>query len=130
MYNDVGKKIKALMETLLTIGIVLSVVGGIVVMTISDDLIVVGLLIVIVGSLASWIACIFAYAFGELVDRTCNIEKLLRLSQIEGGLPLEVNAAPQAKSEKFIFCKMCGTKFDLNQGNACPNCGCVNNIKE
>ena len=130
MYNDVGKKIKALMETLLMIGIVLSVVGGIVVMTISDDLIVVGLLIVIVGSLASWIACIFAYAFGELVDRTCNIEKLLRLSQIEGGLPLEVNAAPQAKSEKFIFCKMCGTKFDLNQGNACPNCGSVNDIKE
>lgn len=130
MYNDVGKKIKGLMETLLMIGIVLSVVGGIVVMTISDDLIVVGLLIVIVGSLVSWIACIFAYAFGELVDRTCNIEKLLRLSQIEGGLPLEVNAAPQAKSEKFIFCKMCGTKFDLNQGNACPNCGCVNNIKE
>ena len=130
MYNDVGKKIKGLMETLLMIGIVLSVVGGIVVMTISDDLIVVGLLIVIVGSLASWIACIFAYAFGELVDRTCNIEKLLRLSQIEGGLPLEVNAAPQAKSEKFIFCKMCGTKFDLNQGNACPNCGSVNDIKE
>ena len=130
MYNDVGKKIKGLMKTLLTIGIVLSVVGGIAVMAIDDDLIVAGLLIVMVGSLVSWISCIFAYAFGELVDRTCNIEKLLRLSQIEGGLPLEVNAAPQAKSEKFIFCKMCGTKFDLNQGNACPNCGCENNIKE
>ena len=130
MYNDVGKKIKALMKSLLAIGIVLSVVGGIAVMAIDDDLIVVGLLIVIVGSLASWIACIFAYAFGELVDRTCNIEKLLRLSQIEGGLPIEANAEPQTKAEKFIFCKMCGTKFDLNQGNACPNCGSVNDIKE
>lgn len=130
MYNDVGKKIKGLMKTLLAIGIVLSVVGGIVVMAIDEDLIVVGLLVVIVGSLVSWIACIFAYAFGELVDKACNIEKLLRLSQIEGGLPLEVDPAPQVQAEKFIFCKMCGTKFDLNQGNACPRCGCVNNIKE
>ncbi len=130
MYNEVGKKIKGLMKTLLTIGIILSGVGGLAVMAIDDDMIVVGLLVAVVGSLASWIACIFAYAFGELVDKACNIEKLLRLSQLEGGLPLEVDPAPQAQAEKFIFCKMCGTKFDLNQSSACPHCGCVNNIKE
>lgn len=48
--------------------------------------------------------------------------------------PADAHGAPQSfeprTEPRLIYCKKCGTRFDVSCGNACPQCGCVNNIKE
>ena len=60
------------------VGIVLSILAGIVMMAASEDLILIGLLVAVVGSLGSWIGSWFVYGFGELIETTKRIEKNTR----------------------------------------------------
>ena len=90
MYRNVGDKIKIVAETICWLGIVGSVVYGFYVMF--NDIenadvvllqILIGLGIMIVGSLSSWIGSFVLYGFGQLiensdiiVEETVKIEKL------------------------------------------------------
>ena len=70
MFENIGRKIKTLAETLCWLGIVVSVLAG---LTITGKDIIVGLLVLIIGSLCSWIGSFFAYGFGELIEKTTEI---------------------------------------------------------
>ena len=95
MYNNIGKKIKILAKVFFWIGIAGSVISGIVLMiqgkyeyavydyyyggyynesSYDAVFILYGLLVMIVGSLLSWLSGFFIYGFGELVDKTCDIQ--------------------------------------------------------
>ncbi len=68
MFNNIGGKIKTLASVITWIGIICSIVGGATMMGFLFPL--PGLLIMIVGSLASWISSFLLYAFGQLVENT------------------------------------------------------------
>ncbi len=178
MYDRIGKKIKGLANALMIIGIVLSVISGCIMIADSHSLILPGLIVIIVGCLGAWLGNLVLYGFGELVDKTCDMEELLRASINQNGMKapgvnnvnthaeaapvMQQNAAPvytppqapvytnssmtsggteilsetkpmsevpptyQGHVENNIFCKRCGTKYDLSISDYCPVCGCQN----
>ena len=78
MFDNIGRKIKVLAQAVCWVGIVLSIIIGLVVIVsaiASDTLIgfLYGFIIMIVGSLASWVSSFFAYGFGELIEKTTEI---------------------------------------------------------
>ena len=82
MYNNIGKKIKMLAKVICWIGIIASVIFGLFMIAVGSQtyygggaIVVSGFIIMIVGSLFSWIGSFFTYGFGELIDKTCEIEK-------------------------------------------------------
>ena len=70
MFDNIGGKIKGLAIIITAIGILGSVVGGIVMFTIDEDLIAIGLVVMIVGPLVSWISSFMLYGFGQLVQNS------------------------------------------------------------
>ncbi len=75
MFKNIGFKIMTLAEILCWIGIVISVVLGIYqistgINTSSELLIVYGVLIIIFGTLFSWIGSFLLYGFGRLIENT------------------------------------------------------------
>lgn len=80
MFNNIGGKIKDLASAMAIIGIIASFVLGFVLFGIDDDMIPVGIVIIVVGSLISWIGSFLLYGFGELIEKTCIIEERLALN--------------------------------------------------
>ena len=74
MFNDIGGKIKGLAVLLTWLGIILSVVIGALIASASDDLIVAGFIVIVVGILLSWIGSFCIYGFGQLIE---NSDKLV-----------------------------------------------------
>lgn len=80
MFNNIGEKIKKLAEILCYIGILLSAIVGLVVMFVGGSSrsrvpLLIGLLIILIGALISWVGSFFTYGFGELIVKATEIEK-------------------------------------------------------
>jgi len=92
MFNNIGGKIKGLAKFLCWLGIILSVIIGVIMIiaaassrsytfdsygekiTLSTGgSIVAGILVIVFGSLASWIGSFFMYGFGELVENSKKV---------------------------------------------------------
>lgn len=73
MFDNVGSKIKALASFFCWGGIIASVIGGIIVITLDEDLVWAGLAVIIIGSLLSWVSSFVLYGFGELVVNSAII---------------------------------------------------------
>ena len=81
MYENIGKKIKTLATVISVILIIGSVIGGIAVLVECEgdgDGAVIGWLVMLLGPLFAWLSGFMLYGFGELVDKTCDIERILR----------------------------------------------------
>ena len=78
MFGNIGGKIKALAQVITWIGIIGSVIGGISVIAISEYLMLTGLLIMIIGSLISWVSSFVLYGFGHLIENTDKLVKSLK----------------------------------------------------
>ena len=85
MFSNIGNKLKGLAITLTVLGIISSLVYGIIVIVSTEDLhgsakisgVIGGLLIIVLGSILSWVGSLALYGFGQLVDSAQNIEKRL-----------------------------------------------------
>ena len=91
MYANIGEKIKKVAVIVAIIGIICSIVIGIVLIVQAQGsgsssyygrsrgndniLIFMGIATMILGSLVSWISSFFAYGFGELIVKTTEIAK-------------------------------------------------------
>ena len=74
MFENIGSKIKALAKVICWVGIILSLIIGIIMLASSGDVgSGVGLIVIIVGCLGSWIGSFFTYGFGELIEKTTEI---------------------------------------------------------
>ena len=78
MFNNIGKKIKALAALVTLGGIIASVVGGVSLMLSDSDYIVLGVAIIIAGSFVSWLGSIMVYGYGQLID---NTDKLVSINK-------------------------------------------------
>ncbi len=74
MYNNIGGKIKSLALIVCWLGILVSVIGGVTLMGMRDTPILVGLIVVVLGSVFSWLGSLTTYGLGQLIE---NSDKLV-----------------------------------------------------
>lgn len=74
MYDNIGGKIKALAKFIFIFQAIAMFITGIVLLAVDDDLIAVGLPLMLAGPLLAWISSWMLYGFGELIEKTCQIE--------------------------------------------------------
>ncbi len=101
MYNNIGRKIKGLVKTLFIIEAIAAVITGIVLLSIDDDFILAGLLVMIVLPFVAWISSWLLYAFGELVDKICDIERNTRGCETKSESPEALNSERISNLEKL-----------------------------
>lgn len=73
LFSNAGGKIKVLAKVFFVLGIIASVIYGIVVMTLGGIHVLYGFLIAIIGSISSWISSILMFGFGTIVENTDKI---------------------------------------------------------
>lgn len=85
MFKNIGGKIKGLAKVICIVGIAISVVAGISMIGsgYNGAMVGMGLAVMIVGSLVSWIGSFFAYGFGELIENTTVIAELAAKADAE-----------------------------------------------
>lgn len=78
MFHNIGGKIKGLAKVLCLVGIAVSAIGAIALWCANSyyqSTIVPGFIVLIVGSVGSWLSSLFTYGFGELIDRVTSIDE-------------------------------------------------------
>ncbi len=75
MYDNIGGKIKGLAKAIFIVEAIAAVITGIALMASDEDMIPIGLLVMVVGPLVAWISSWLLYGFGELIDKTCDIAR-------------------------------------------------------
>lgn len=74
MFTNIGDKIKSLAKVIAWIGIAGSVISGFVMINSGYGVsIIMGIGVILGGSLISWISSWFLYGFGELIEKTTEI---------------------------------------------------------
>ena len=68
MFDHIGSKIKIVAQVITWIGILASLIGGIVIMALTES--PSGFLVMIAGSLVSWLSSLTLYGFGQLIENT------------------------------------------------------------
>ena len=95
MFNDIGRKVKGLAKFICVVGIILSVISGIIIIAGGNAIssysygysrsaggssVLLGIIVAAVGSLVSWIGAWVTYAIGEAADNAahnrCTLEAL------------------------------------------------------
>lgn len=140
MFNNIGSKIKSLATVICWIGIIGSVIGGVALMCNDDEeLIVIGIITALFGSLFSWIGCFFLYGFGQLVENSDIMVSKLGGVQRSMDVSAQVQLAAAGGKEdnnqqngKGKFCPFCGKQIFFSEqclaqeeGVNCPHCGRV-----
>ncbi len=77
MFGDIGGKIKGLAQVVCWIGIIASVISGLLMLS-NGDYAPIGIIIMLLGSLVSWVSSFTLYGFGELIDNSSKIVDLLK----------------------------------------------------
>ena len=67
MFKNIGKKIKAFAITLTWVGIIGSVISGLLLMAHS---VILGFLVIFIGAIASWLSSFTLYGYGQLIAAT------------------------------------------------------------
>ncbi len=143
MFENVGKRIKEIAKLLFAIGVVLSVLLFIVMLILAipnfdygDEalgvvFLLIGIFSIIIGPVISWLSVLLLYAFGELVQKTCNLEKTFcedsTVANEDDGPKWLSFKLPNIKKEisepKAKKCKYCGKKVELSVERC--DCGCI-----
>lgn len=78
MFKNIGGKIKGLAKAFFILGAIVPIIVGIVLMSSDENMVLVGILVMVGGFVVAWISSWFLYGFGELIDKTCAIERNTR----------------------------------------------------
>ena len=70
MFNNIGRKIKTVAVVGSVLGIFVSVVAGIALVVQDEDTVLSGILVIVLGSLSSWLGAFFTYGFGQLIENS------------------------------------------------------------
>ena len=138
MYNNIGNKIKILAQIICVLGVVASVILGLVICFTTDEFNVIGLLYILIGSILSWISTLTMYGFGELIEKVCVIEKKVVISKSNIFIKTEnsstenlINTTSQKEKETketkgtgFVKHKWrCSNCNNMISEETCPYCG-------
>ncbi len=117
MFNNVGKKIKTLTLVVFWIEVVLFAISGLAIISIEEELFPLGILVIAIGFLVSWLSGFVLYGYGEIID---NLQiQTTQLSNILAKSGAQPATQPQTLTWK---CASCGKENDLS-ANFCEACG-------
>ena len=134
MFDDIAGKIKALAKVTCGLGIAVSLMGAFALWAQSspyNSTTLAGILVLVLGSLASWIGSFFTYGFGELIENTntihldnLKIQELLKKTKEENASSTTVtHPTRMSQSNDEWECAFCGMR-NSKSTNSCVNCGC------
>lgn len=98
MFENIGGKIKRIAEIETWIGIILSIMFGLSMMSNEGEYVFLGLFIIVFGSLISWTTSLLIYGFGQLID---NTDKLVAQSKIPTSIESEIDSEAQKRMEQL-----------------------------
>lgn len=75
MFINISGKIKTLAVVLTVLGTLTSLFCGLNILDHVEGLL--GILVIVFGTLWSWISSFLLYGFGELIDRVCGIHEMI-----------------------------------------------------
>lgn len=110
MYKNAGKSIKAYADVIATIGIVLSVIYGIVIFAIMATTgawligFLFGVLVSILGCVAAWVGGLLLYAYGEITE---SVKRMAGCKETDSGT---MNKDYGSCVEDTWICTGCGTR--------------------
>lgn len=140
MFDNICGKIKTMAQVICVLGIIGSVIGGIVL--ISVDMVIVGIIVLIGGSLLSWLGSFGLYGFGQLIENTdilvsqgenkhSKFDKSEKNNISSRMKQYNQNESKQSEDDNFIglYCPECGEKISFpkeyirqNPFLICPMC--------
>ena len=141
MFDDIGKKIKTLAAVTCGLGITASIISAIA-LWIQDSsynpTAFTGVLVLVLGSLSSWIGSFFTYGFGQLIENTntihsdnLKIQELLKKPKEENASSTteahptrtsQFQSVESLHSNDEWECSVCGMR-NSKRTNSCINCG-------
>lgn len=86
MFDNIGSKVKTLAKVLCWIGIIASIIGGLIILGTSRGVaagVISGLAVIILGSILSWAGSFVLYAFGDAVENIAFIANLTAKADME-----------------------------------------------
>lgn len=99
MFNNIGGKIKDLAMFFAFIGIIISCISGVMIMTSGEEnCVIIGLGVMVVGSLVAWISSWILYGYGELIEKASETAENTRLL-LQNSIRNEDNASQARYSE-------------------------------
>ena len=79
MFADVGGTLKVVALVFFWIGVIISIISGVSILTIGGSRnavgVICGIATIILGSLISWGFALYTYGFGELIEKTSQIKE-------------------------------------------------------
>ena len=83
MFNNIGEKIKSIARLFTWLGIGISIVVAVALFTTEEDLLIaLGLGVMIIGSLLSWVSSFLLYGFGQLIQNSDILAGRITLEEV------------------------------------------------
>lgn len=125
MFENIGSKIKTAAKVVCWIGIIASIITGIVLIAQDSDTAFIGFLVMILGSIGSWVGSFITYGFGQLVENSDILVKQGNKNHPNAPTNNQAtNVTPKSTSattQKHQWrCDNCG---NMISDNICPICG-------
>ena len=126
MFDNIGGKIKGLAKFVCWLGIILSFVFGFILITSatvgSGYLIVAGIVLIVGGSILSWIGSFVLYGFGELVENSSDLVRMkkdeIQSCKTRQGTTSQRSYSNESKLDSTV------RKPNVNPKQwTCPHCG-------
>ena len=128
LYENIGGKIKNWSKWIFIVEAISAIIAGFVLIFIDDDLILCGLLTLVCGPIVAYVGSWILYAFGELVEKTCDnenntkriLEKLNEKTYENKITPVQTTTTSKEISEHKWRCDGCG---NMRAQSPCEHCG-------
>ena len=126
MYDNIGGKIKGLAKATFIVGAIAAVITGIALMASDEDMIPVGLLVMVVGPIVAWVSSWLLYGFGELIENSAiavGKETIKPNSSNTTDFSSRIKKCElcNAEVEETIHCKI-QTEHGVIYRHICKNC--------
>lgn len=120
MFDNIGGKIKGASVTICVIGIIASLCAGF--FFLREDLFL-GVVIMIAGSLVSWLGSFFSYGFGQLIENSDIIAKTIKRENMKNEnaekIQQEIKKHNRTAKNKVLSDDVSGNDYiDI----PCPSC--------
>lgn len=109
MFNNIGNKIKVLAQFFCYAGIALSIFLGIRII-LSNNKLIFALLLIILGSIVSWISSFILYGFGQLIDNSDILVRKIHSNSFSQHSPNQIDQM-SATQLSDISCKNFNTHW-------------------